>query len=105
MSVDELLAELSTLGWLVNNCYQPDSGLWRVSLRKPSGDSGDYCSDWSEGPTLYDAIGDAMSKLGSAEYFDTPITTATIDSSPIPKAKSLLETLGLTKPQPKLRRI
>lgn len=95
MTVDDLLADLSILGWQVNNAYQRDATLWRVSLRRPV-PSGDYFSDWGEGPTLTSALEEAMSKLADAEFVEeTPQSYA---QAPAPLPFNLLKAIGLAKP-------
>lgn len=72
--IDELLYDLANQGWLVNNCYQVDAALWRISLRRPV-PNGDWFTDWAEGTTLEDAITECMSKLLDATFAeDTPVT-------------------------------
>ena len=97
--MDELLADLATQGWLVNNCYQSDAHLWRISLRRPT-PNGDWFSDWAEGATMSDALTECMSKLLDAEFvLDAPITYS------LEPNQSLIQVLGLIhRPLPPLKR-
>lgn len=97
--IDSLLTDLADSGWLVNNAYQTDDGLWRVNIRRPT-PTGDWFTDWSVGPTLADAISDCMSKLLDAEFATTKQPIATIEPS-----VDLVTALGLKPtPAPILRR-
>lgn len=101
--MEQLLEDIAESGWLFNNCYQVDSALWRVSLRRPDG-SGDWFSDWAEGPTLASALTDCMAKLADAEWEEShqpkAIHGAIPDNSTLERsAKSLLARLGLAKPK------
>jgi hypothetical protein len=87
--IDELLADLATQGWLVNNCYQPDADLWRISLRRPAPD-GDWFSDWAEGATMEDALTECMSKLLDAKFTKDEPVRHSVESS-----RSLVDLLGL----------
>lgn len=91
--IDTLLTELAEAGWLLNNCYQVDAALWRVSLRKPFGDGGEWYSSWAEGPTLLEALEDCMMKLNDAEFVEAQEITFGA-SLPEPKI-SLSQRLGL----------
>src|SRR6266702_957167 len=93
--LDELIAEIASQGWLLNNCYQIDTDLWRVNLRRPTGD-GDYFSDWATGPTFVDALEECMSKLAEAEFAEAKAQTYS-QAKPEPKT-NLLQALGLVKP-------
>jgi len=93
--IDELLAEIAERGWLINNLYQIDGGLWRANLRQPV-PNGDWFTTLTEGPTAYDALMESFHSC--AEFTHTPETHATIDRT---EAPSLLAKLGLTrKPTP-----
>lgn len=95
--IDDLLAELASLGWLLNNCYQVDADLWRVNLRRPDPTTaGDWFTDWSEGPTFAEALEDCMIKLQDAE-FEAEVATVAMAEVVGPKL-SLSQRLGLTKP-------
>lgn len=98
-----LLTTLTSSGWLVNNAYQHDDGSWRVNLRHESPE-GTWFTNWSEGPTLEDALEDCMQKIQSAELVETEGSSAwSIDQSAAP---SLLTRLGLgRKAQPIIRRV
>jgi hypothetical protein len=87
--IDELLSDLAAQGWLINNCYQPDGGLWRLSLRRPT-PTGDWFSDWAEGPTFEDALTECMSKLLDAEF-----TADTPQQYSLEPKQSLIAVLGL----------
>ena len=91
-----LFSEIATSGWLVNNLYQPDAGLWRCNLRKPQGE-GDLFTCWAEAPTLEDVLMESIHQTSFAEFNATPESQATIDTTPTP---SLLARLGLTKRTP-----
>jgi hypothetical protein len=97
--VDLLLAEIASNDWLLNNCYQVDVSLWRVSLRKPTNDGGVFCSSWAEGATLEEALEECMSKLAEAEFSeDIPQSfTREIEAAKV-GGQSLLMALGLRKP-------
>lgn len=88
--IDQLLAEISALGWRFNNCYQTHADLWRVNLRRPS-THGDWFTDWAEAATLEDALFDCMAKLSTAEFFHTPEIRGSIDNSPEPSLLSRLK--------------
>lgn len=102
MTLESLLTEIAEAGWLFNNCYQPDAGLWRVNLRRQDGE-GNWFTEWSEAPTFIEAVEDAMGKLATAEFTANTAITAKIDTTKV----SLLEQLGLLpKPQaPMVRRL
>jgi|SRR6185436_1117238 len=99
--IDELLSVFALEGWLVNNLYQVDSGLWRANLRKDDGE-GAWFTSWAEAPTAFDALWEAFEQSPAAEFAATPETHSTIDRSPAP---SLLARLGLAKPTKIERRI
>lgn len=92
-----LLDEIATLGWLVNNCYQVDVSLWRVSLRKPTED-GSWFSSWAEGPTFEEALEDCVAKLAEATYEEDKLQSYTQANEPAKVQGSLLLALGLRKP-------
>lgn len=96
--MDELLTDLATQGWLMNNCYQTDARLWRVSLRRPTPD-GDWFSDWAEGDTLEDALCECMSKLQDATFAESTPISAFIEA-PI----NLLQAIGFAKPAAPIKR-
>lgn len=62
MTLEELLAEISESGWMVNNLFQLDNGRWQANLRK-----GQWFTDYGKGDTPHKALNMAMDKLGSAE--------------------------------------
>ena len=98
--IDDLLAQIASAGWLLNNCYQHDAGLWRVNLRRPV-DDGDWFTTWAEGSTFAEALDEAMDKMAQAEYKANAKTSYLID----PSKPSLLTQLGLTRPAQPVRRI
>ena len=87
--MDELLADLAIQGWLVNNCYQVDGGLWRISLRRPT-PTGDWFTDWAEGTTFEDALTECMSKLLDAEFAIEEPTRGSVAP-----AQDLIRVLGI----------
>jgi hypothetical protein len=104
MTLDEAVSEIAQQGWLFNNCYQYDAGLWRINLRRPDGHGGWY-TDWVEAPTLIDGLELCMEKLSQAEYAEDPAQSHSIDRS-TPTTRTFLEGLGLVKPKaPLVRRI
>lgn len=99
--MDHIFATLQSRGWLMNNCYQQDDGLWRMNLRKPV-DGGDLFTDFSEGYDLESVLEDAMLKIDSAEFEPEREIMASID---LRRGQDLLQSLGLIKPaQPFTRR-
>lgn len=56
-------------GWLFNNCYQNDAGIWRVNLRRPSG-NGDYFTGWAESPSFLGALQACASKIEDATFHE-----------------------------------
>lgn len=104
MTLDEIIQEIAQQGWLFNNCYQYDAGLWRINLRRPDANGGWY-TDWVEAPTLKDGLELCMEKLAEAEYVEDRAQSHSIDTS-TPTTRSFLEGLGLLKPKaPLVRRI
>lgn len=99
MMLEDLLTEIAESGWLFNNCYQADAGLWRVNLRRQDND-GVWFTEWSEAPTFTEAVQDAMEKLVEAEFVENRLIAHAIDTSKI----SLLASLGLLKPTEPLKR-
>lgn len=88
--MDELLADLDRSGWLINNCYQRSSGIFRVSLRRPT-PTGSWFSEWAEGETMAEAFTECMSKLLDAEFH---LEDEVIAYVPAPN-RSLVDILGL----------
>jgi hypothetical protein len=87
--IDELLNDLATQGWLINNCYQTECCLWRISLRRPQ-PNGDWFTEWAEGNTMEDALTECMSKLLDAEFaLNEPIRHS------VETSRSLVDVLGL----------
>lgn len=103
--LEELLNELASQGWLVNNLYQVDVALWRVSLRMPAYD-GHYYSDWAEGETLIETLVTCIDKLDQAEFSVDPPQSwgKSVDKPAPPTGQSLLQALGLVKPKVKIAR-
>lgn len=96
--IDELLAEIASLGYLLNNCYQVDAALWRVNLRRPDpDDDGDWFTDWAEGPTFEEALEDCLIKMIDAEFAPEP--EIRFSGEPVKAKVSLLQTLGLGRPK------
>jgi len=92
-----IFEDIANFGWLVNNLYQVDAGLWRCNLRKPDA-TGDWFTNWAEAATLEDVLYEALFLTEAAEFTHTPESRITIDRS---EAPSLLAKLGLTrKPTP-----
>ena len=87
--IDELLLDLANQGWLINNCYQSDPGLWRISLRRPTPE-GDWFTEWAEGNTMEDALTECMSKLLDAKFTESEPIRASIESP-----RDLIAILGL----------
>lgn len=100
MTLDDLFSEIATNGWLVNNLFQIDSGLWRCNLRKVV-DDGSFFSDWAEAPSATEALEIAIVNMAEAEFVVNAPIRASIDTS---KAPSLAAALGLTKPKPTITR-
>lgn len=93
MTTDDLLAELATLGWLLNNCYQTSRSTFRVNIRRPTLD-GNWFTDWAEADTFPDALAECMSKLLDAEFVADEPAIAVAESP----RRSLLDALGLRPP-------
>lgn len=93
--IQELLTEIAVSGWLINNLYQVDGGLWRASLRKPDGE-GDWFTTWAEASTIEDVLYDAFGLTESAEFAHTPTVGVSISTMPT----DLLSRLGLTRKTP-----
>lgn len=99
MSVDDLLADLAHLGWLVNNAYQTTGARWRVNIRRPT-PTGSWFTDWVIADTLEDALTECMSKLLDAEFVETPEATAIA----APQPTDLATALGLRSKAPIIKR-
>ena len=67
--MDELITSILDRGWLFNNCYQVDAGLWRVNLRRPDGE-GDWFTDWAEASSLQQALETCLDKMEQAEWIE-----------------------------------
>ena len=102
MTLQEMIDEIAASGWLFNNCYQYDAGLWRINLRRPDGDGG-WFTDWVEAPSLAEGLEACMDKLAQAEYFANQEQSHSIDKTK-PDNRTFLETLGLLKPKAPLVR-
>lgn len=99
--IQSLLEEIAAAGYLFNNCYQLEDGSWRINLRRPDPDGGDWFTDWANEATFDLALETCMSKLSYAEFFpEKPV-----GCKAAPKENSLLAKLGLLKKeQPLVRR-
>lgn len=92
--IETLLADLASLGFLLNNCYQHDDGTWRVNLRRPDPNSpGDHFTAWAIAPTFLEALEDSMINLIDAEYFPTPAVTSSL--APAEPKLTLAQRLGI----------
>ena len=68
--LDNIFAELSTLGWLVNNLYQLDDSSWHVNLR-----SANHFTAFAEASDLRSVLELALDTIASAEYVPARPTT------------------------------
>jgi hypothetical protein len=97
--IDDLIAEIASLGWFLNNCYQADATLWRVNLRRPDpANDGDWFTDWAEAPTFAEALELCIVKMAEAEFAETPPVVFAKDRTPT-QSSGLLAKLGLGKPK------
>lgn len=102
--IQSLLDEIASFGYLFNNCYQLDDGSWRVNLRRPDPDGGDWFTDWAEEATFDLALETCMSKLSYAEFVESK--SSKFVEAPKEVGKGLLAKLGLLKKeQPFERRV
>jgi hypothetical protein len=99
--IEDLLDELSSIGWTVSWAFQFEAGHWRVSILKQI-DERVYFSHCADAPTFAEALEDAMSKISDADYeLTTSVTFTQNKSQPV----NLLLALGLAKPVKILRRM
>lgn len=75
--IESLLAEADADGWLVNNLYQTDSGLWRCNFRRAN-----HYTNFAEAESADDALRFALDLLDTAEYSAPAEITGSIDLSP-----------------------
>jgi hypothetical protein len=64
--LEDLLAEITDRGWLVNNLFQRADGLWQANLR-----SATHHTDWGVALTPADALSIAMNLIDTAEETET----------------------------------
>lgn len=94
-TADDLLATLASAGWLINNAYQEDTGLWHVNIRRPTPD-GDWFTDWAIADTFVEALEECMSKLLDAEFVPSKEVVGFVE--PHPLNTSLATALGINRP-------
>ena len=95
MTLPEALDEIAANGWLVNNLFQLNDGLWQANLRRER-----FFTEFGRGPAPEAALEAAMAKMEEAEpsEFDLEPYEAKAFKEP-----SLLALLGLA-PKPFTRR-
>lgn len=88
-SLNEILAELTALGWTISWAFQFEPNHWRVSLCKQSDigePQGTYINHCADAPTLAEAIEDALCRRNDAEFEQTVETGFTIEPTTSPLA-------------------
>ena len=94
--MNHLFAEIAAAGYLVNNIYQTDEGLWRVNLRKPVS-GGDLFTAFASAQSLDDALYEALDAIAEAEFAAERAISSSIDRS---APMSLAQALGLRSAKP-----
>lgn len=100
--MDEVLAELTSLGWTISWAFQFEPNHWRVSLCKQSDigePQGTYISHCADAPSLAEAIEDALCRRNDAEFVPAVASGFTIETFESPLAN-----LRLAPPQPPIVR-
>ena len=78
MTLEDLLADISSRGWLVNNLFQRDNGTWQANLRTSTHATG---YGYANSPAL--ALSLAIDQIESAEpLIDQPPSQWSIGEAP-----------------------
>lgn len=96
--IEDLLNDLSTLGWTVSWAYQFEQGHWRVSIITTTdiGEApGTFISHCADATTFAEALEDAMSKRAEATFEPQTTQGFSIERS---QGLSLVAALGLRFP-------
>lgn len=94
MTLSSLLTEIAERGWLVNNLFQRDSGLWQANLRTQT-----HACEFAIGTTMEEALSLCLDKLERI----VPLINQTCEYSLEP-AKDISLILANLRPKVKIER-
>ena len=94
MTLSSLLTEIAERGWLVNNLFQRDSGLWQANLRTAT-----HACEFAIGTTMEEALSLCLDKLERT----VPLIQQTCEYSLEP-AKDISLILANLRPKVKIER-
>lgn len=107
--LEDLLDELSSIGWTISWAFQYSPGEWRLTIIREEdigAESGTYFVSCAFAPTFREALEDAMGRINEAEYEAAQKSGLYAGAAlPKPKPSSLLSTLGFKSTQQPLRRL
>lgn len=99
--IEDLLSELSSLGWTISWAFQYAPSEWRMSIIREEdvgAAQGSYISSCAFAPTFAEALEDCLSKRADAKWEAAPKSLAQAE----PKLD--LQSLGLGRPKPRIER-
>ena len=98
-SLDMILDETAAAGFLVNNLFQLDSGVWQANLRSLT-----HSTSFARAPSPALALSLALDLLESAELLPEPTPIVSYDEPARPDRPSLASILSRSRPVPTLIR-
>jgi len=87
LTLEDLIASINSEGWIVNNLFQRNTGVWQANLRSTDDR---YFTEFGLGQSPFEALSEALSKIETKERYPDP------EEVTVPFLAPIFETLTKT---------